>query len=86
MDIPARNHLWNIFYTEILAEILITGHIISPSLKRLVEHQNLNNTYIALLVDLKTFFDTGDIGSVCGFFNKVMKEQEKIAYLTNTTA
>lgn len=89
MDISTRKKLWNIFYAEILADILITGQITSPSLKRFVENQDLNNTHATLLVDLKTFFDKADMESVYGFFNTVMDEslsQEKVSPLTNTIA
>lgn len=89
MNISTRKNLWNIFYAEILADILITGQITSPSLKRFVENQNINNTHASLFVDLKTFFDKADMESVYSFFNTVMDEslsQEKVSHLTNTIA
>ncbi|SFB90976.1 hypothetical protein SAMN02745150_01281 [Brevinema andersonii] len=89
MDIATRKKLWNIFYAEILADILITGQIVSPSLKKFIADQDINNIYATLLMDLKTFFDKADMKHVYNFFNTIMDEtlsQEKIFHLMNSIA
>lgn len=89
MDIATRKKLWNIFYAEILADILITGQIVSPSLKKLIADQDINNIYATLLIDLKTFFDKADMEHVYNFFNTIMDEtlsQEQIFHVMNSIA